>query len=191
MKNASKFVGNNWIKCFEEAISEHEEQETNLRVNTNRVYLDKRRVNTAFITINAFCNKCNKNAYSIKVNEDPRQTSANLVNVDITRKQEHKHDLDKKTRITKDERVQVYEEVKLNFNGSAKNYVDALKGCGSTQNPTYAVVRQILSEQKNLDMISTDWITNILAATDAADNFVQGNKVFGYVQTLDVSILFF
>lgn len=157
-----------------------------MRINTTRVYLGAWRGNTEFITINALCNKCKKNPYSIKLKEDPRLTNTGFVNLNIKRKHEHEHEM-KKIRITKDEREQLYEEAKLNFNGSAKNYVDALHGCGASNIPTVEVVRKIISEQQNLDQQSTDWITNILAAMDSADSWVRGDKVFGYVQTLDVS----
>jgi hypothetical protein len=46
------------------------------------------------------------------------------------------------------------------------------------------VVRKCVSEYMNEDMVSKNWITNVLDVTDTAK--INGNKIEGFVQSFQV-----
>ena len=48
------------------------------------------------------------------------------------------------------------------------------------------VVRKCVSEYMNEDMVSTNWITNVLDVTDTAKITINGNKIEGFVQSFQV-----
>ena len=48
------------------------------------------------------------------------------------------------------------------------------------------VVRKCVSEYMNEDMVSTNWITNVLDVTDTSKITLNGKTVEGYVQSFQV-----
>jgi hypothetical protein len=48
------------------------------------------------------------------------------------------------------------------------------------------VVRKCVSEYMNEDMVSTNWITNVLDVTDTAKITINGKKIEGFVQSFQV-----
>ncbi len=48
------------------------------------------------------------------------------------------------------------------------------------------VVPKCVSEYMNEDMVSTNWITNVLDVTDTAKITINGNKIEGFVQSFQV-----
>ena len=64
------------------------------------------------------------------------------------------------------DRVNIAEDVILKLNGSSQNYIDTLP-CANVKNvPKVEVIRKIISEYMNKEMVSTCWITNAHCSID-------------------------
>ena len=90
-----------------------------------------------------------------------------------------------KFQIRGEDRVEVAEEILLRFKGSSKAYVDEKRSTHNV-NLSQDVVRKVVSEYMNGEMVSTCWIANMLHAIDMAEATIIGKKINGFVQKFEV-----
>ena len=85
------------------------------------------------------------------------------------------------------------------FNGCAAAFLDKERAniikTGDIQSnnlmPTVEVIRKIVIEQLNMEIVSTSWITNVKHASDTAVKTLKGKNLNGYVQSFEVIYLLF
>ncbi len=113
--------------------------------------------------------------YSVSL-QTKKQSEEQYIKFKVKRNGEHEHKQQSK-QIRGEERKIIANEVKANFNGSAKNFVDTFKGRNADNVPSAVVIRKICSEVVNQNIVSTCWLTNLLAASDMARNNILLNGI--------------
>ena len=78
-------------------------------------------------------------------------------------------------------REDLAKSILLNDNGSAKSYADAQAGKNYTNVPNVAVMRNCISQYINKEMVSTNWITNLLHQSEVSRSLLKGKVTNGYV----------
>ena len=76
---------------------------------------------------------------------------------------------------------------------SGVNFVNSLCAAGlknepgeNTLNKMEQKVRKIVSEYLNKDLVSTNWVTNAMYASDMAKATIKAKKLKGYVRNMEV-----
>lgn len=190
--NALNFVGR-WVDLFEKKISEFEKHDIRLRGNQSRLYEGKKRSDASYFNANASCSSC-KVKYNFYIKNKPLD-SASFFELLVKRNSEHLHEPkpSNEMQIRGDERIEAAEKVLLEFNGSSKAYVNSLCAAGlknepgeNTLNKMEQKVRKIVSEYLNKDLVSTNWVTNAMYASDMAKATIKAKKLKGYVRNMEV-----
>ena len=81
-------------------------------------------------------------------------------------------------------------EMQMTTNGSAKNFADHVRGTGVTNAPSVDALQRMKSQEKNKDMLSTDWIQNAHHAIDSQIELIRGTKLNGYVRSFETGEYF-
>lgn len=137
----------------------------------------------AYLLLSCECKVC-KIGYNIKLNYKPGENDEHAVAI-VTRNKDHKEEHHSKVprpRITGEEREKVATEVILRDNGSAKNYNESMAGSGNTNLSSDAAIRKVVSEFVNREMVSTNWITNIMHTAEMSREDSCNKNIKGYVQ---------
>ena len=121
--------------------------------------------------------------YAIKIHKKP-SADATQVSIEVTRNGEHSHQ--QKTQIRRGDRDRVAEDCLLVANGSAKNYVDHLKGVGVQDPPSVDAIRKIVQEMMSKELVSTCWMTNLQFSVENFKVSSPGRYIHGFIQVLDV-----
>ena len=189
-------IGNR-ISEIESKVVLHENQEIKLQQLKGRINCEPKRRGASYFARNAKFKLC-KSTYSFTIPIEPCNEAPFKVNIQVTRTHQHQHDpIAKSKQIRGEERRIVANRVLLEQNGWASAYLDSerannIKSDNIKRNcflPTAEVIRKIVSEQINSEIVSTSWITNVQHASDMAAKILKGSKLNGYV--LSVEVIFY
>ena len=184
--NSKNFTGH-WVQLFESHVNTHDKYtRVKLQGTRARLYETLGRKGVNYFSANAFCKTC-KAAYKFTIKNSPPENRTH-VDVDVSHDAHSDHSTkpSQNLQIRGEDRVKVAEEVLLRFKGSAKVYVDEKR---STHNVYLSqdVVRKVVNEYVNGDLVSTCWIINMLHAIDMAEATIIGKKINGFVQQFEVN----
>ena len=118
---------------------------------------------------------------NIKSRVDFDDTSTAFVQVSVVKTSEHRHEASTKMQVRGEQRVQIAETIKAQFNGSSKAYCQTLEARGVTP-PLEATIRKLLNEVSHRDSISTCWMTNLSQVSSMARSVIRRKHISGYVQ---------
>ena len=109
-----------------------------------------------YLTSNAFC-KTSKAAYKFRIKNSPSENRTH-VDVDVSHDAHFDHSAkpSQNLQIRGKDRIEVAEEVLLRFKGSAKAYVEEKRSTHNV-NLSQDVVRKVVNEYVNGEMVSTCW----------------------------------
>lgn len=185
-KDVFNFIGVDWLKPIQSAVSETENEDIALTVDNSRLYVNPKRSTTNFLSINAQCSYCRstqRNSYKFTVSERPVEANQ-LVIINVQNSGKHEHH--GKKQIRGDKRVAMAHDVQINSNGSSLNYVNKCEGAGVQGVPNVGTVRKIVSDVMNQEMVSTCWISNLLHSADCCKSLLRGRVIDGYVQRTEL-----
>ncbi|CAF1096206.1 unnamed protein product [Brachionus calyciflorus] len=190
--NAKNF-DSSWIHLFLTQIEEFENIKPSLQASIARVYPGRKRSDASFFHGNAYCKfpKCLA-SYSVSIKEKSTNPATSFMMVNVTRKNEHLHNqnFERKVQIRGEERLNIAKKVMSECNGSAIAFVDKLAATGEKNLPSEHVIRNVIHEYVNKEMVSTCWITNLLHSADSAEHFLKSTRkkdgINGYVQNFEI-----
>ena len=184
----------NWISEMEKKVVSHENEPIKLQQLKGRINSEPKRSGSSYFAGNAKCKIC-KCTYAFSIAEKPLNQAPFIVNIQVTRTHEHEHQGKQASKQIRGEaRKLTAERVLLERNGCAAAFLDNerannIKSSQIESNnllPTVEVIRKIVSEQLNNEIVSTSWITNVQHASDMAVKTLKGKKLNGYVQSFEV-----
>ena len=141
---AVNVLGNEWFSYIltELRIAENNE-DIDLQVNKNRLYVTSKKRATNYWTINATCKSC-KVTYNIILKTKP-EVGENY-NFDIEMSDEHdleKH-TNKKVIIKGSQRAELAQSIIINHGGSVKSYYDAQAGLNLGNVPSIEAIKKVM-----------------------------------------------
>lgn len=137
--------------------------------------------------------------YSLTMRHKPSKEDDDkgFYEVNVLKKGQHLHKV-LNTQLRGDARQDVVDDVLLNHNGSAEDWVnhmvtDAYLAGDDVPDVVSAkrsknVVRNAVSDYMKREMVSTCWITNVQYIAQTSKSLLEATKVRGYVQKFDVSL---
>ncbi len=167
----SKKLNGDWTAEFSNQMSSVESVEFQLKPTTARFNENAKRSDsnyfTAYATCKAYLCPCK---YTIVLN---KLTDEQYLSFQIQRQNEHDHNVHPE-QIRGSERHEVAKIVLTEFNGSSKAFLDTMAGRGVENIGGAERIRKIVSEEINQNMVSTCFITNLLAAIDMSNITITG-----------------
>ena len=185
-KNSSNLVGTEWFEpiCKRMKVAEDLE-DLQIQVDKSRLYeVSKKKTN--FLSINCHCKIC-AIKYAIVLKNKP-DSNAEFI-FDVEKSAEHdriKHET-KKMPVRGQQREDLAKSILLNEGGSSKSYYDSQIGLNLVNVPSRDVMKKCVSEFVNKEMVSTNWITNILHQSDLTNVLIKGKCLNGYVHNLNLA----
>jgi hypothetical protein len=179
-------LDNKGMKILEKGVQKHENLEIKLQARQNRVYLIQSKKNTPYLTWNADCKNCKvKYKFYIKQNPKTNDCLPVYINIQCWRNSEHNHQaIIEKKQLRGEDREKIVDDI-LIAGGSAYDYYT--KQIAIDENPpSINVLHKALSQRKNKNVISTNWIFNILHSSIAYEKSLKGEKLHGYIQQLSI-----
>ena len=168
------------LKYFEKCIQDTEDSEIKLLSRNSRIYKTAIRSNTPALTWNAKCkyNKQCNSTYKLTIPSFPSDKE-NYVKVIVQRFFHHHHEgkKDQVDQIRGNDRGRFAQEI-INDGSSAHNYYINELGRGKKA-ASEQTLRKILSENKNKNLTTTNWITNLLFIEQIFANKCKG----GYIRS--------
>ena len=163
-KNAKNFNGDEWmVPILTEMQKAEDNIEIQIQIDKARIYEQSKRL-TNYITINGHCKLCSTK-YTIVSEHKPDENESYSFTVKKTiehNKEQHTKIMESKISIRGKNREDLAKSILLNDNESAKSYADAQAGKNYANVPNVAVMRNCISQYINKEMVSTNWITNLL-----------------------------
>ena len=159
-KNAHTFAGTSFLEPLLVKMNDIESDTIELQVDKSRIYFTSKKAPN-FITINAHCKMCPVK-YTLRVKKMPDENVDFEFEIEKTEQHNQVSHESKKVVVKGDKREELAKSILLNSGGSAKAYHDAQVGQNLAKVPSQDVMKKIVSDFMKNEMVSTNWITNIL-----------------------------
>ena len=185
-KNSKNLVGTDWVAPILKEIQVAENyDDIQIQVDKSRLYEFSKK-STNFLTVHAHCKFC-PTKYLITLKTKPEKDSVFNFIVEKTLDHDKNQHENRKVHVKGQQREMLAKSILLNEGGSAKSYYDSQVGQNLTNVPSQEVMKKCVSEFLNKDMVSTNWITNILHQQELCKVLLKGKYLNGYVHDLEIA----
>ena len=181
---SSMKVNGCWYPEYVKLINSFEHVNNELIPNAARINNNPKKSSAPYFSCNFKCKiKTCTCKYQLTLKENTNDLFLNFKGI---RTGNHDHSNNNNKQIRGDERKIIANVVNSEFNGSSKAFCDTMIGRGVKDVPDVQVIRKIVSEQLNENVVSTCWITNLISAADMSKSIIKGRQINGSIQTLEI-----
>ena len=182
----SLILKGNWYPEFVKMIQNTEQHQYTIKPTKGRLNPSSKKKNASFFSSSFVC-KMEKCSCKYSINLEKYNENFSFLKFTVCRTGVHDHSSKQSLKqIRGVQRENVAQIVQADFKGSAKAFFDTMKGRGVSNIPTTDVIRKIISEMIHEDTVSTNWIINLMSASDMSKRVIKGDHFNGSVQSLRI-----